>query len=116
VREHAETWIEAKGDTPMRLAGILLALVITTTVAHATFYQRTLYERLGGRPALALPPDVQSATVVLASTQEEATEGCGGHPKKQAVAILGVRGQPGGSGAHRAPPHFEAFFSASPDI
>jgi hemoglobin len=36
----------------MRLASILLALVITTTVAHATFYQRTLYDRLGGRPAI----------------------------------------------------------------
>jgi hemoglobin len=37
---------------PMRLAGILLALVMTTTIAHATFYQRTLYQRLGGRPAI----------------------------------------------------------------
>lgn len=36
----------------MRLAGILLALVMTTTVAHATFYQRTLYDRLGGKPAI----------------------------------------------------------------
>jgi hemoglobin len=36
----------------MRLAGILLALVLTTTLAHATFYQRSLYQRLGGRPAI----------------------------------------------------------------
>jgi hemoglobin len=37
---------------PMRLAGILLALVMTTTIADATFYQRSLYQRLGGRPAI----------------------------------------------------------------
>jgi hemoglobin len=38
---------------PMRLAGILLALVMTTTIANATFYhQRSLYQRLGGRPAI----------------------------------------------------------------
>ena len=36
----------------MRLAGILLALVLTTTLAHATFFQRSLYQRLGGRPAI----------------------------------------------------------------
>jgi hemoglobin len=36
----------------MRLAGILVALVLTTTLAHATFYQKTLYQRLGGRPAI----------------------------------------------------------------
>jgi hemoglobin len=34
------------------LAGILLALVVTTTLAHATFYQRSLYQRLGGRAAI----------------------------------------------------------------
>jgi hemoglobin len=38
--------------TPMRLAGVLLALVVTTTFAHATFYKRSLYDRLGGRPAI----------------------------------------------------------------
>ncbi len=40
----------------MRLAGlILLGLVVTTTVAHATFYhQRSLYQRLGGRQAIVL--------------------------------------------------------------
>ena len=39
----------------MRLAGILLALVLTTSLAHATYYhhQRSLYQRLGGRPAIA---------------------------------------------------------------
>jgi hemoglobin len=41
----------------MRLArpvGILLALAVTTTLAHATFYpkERSLYQRLGGRPAI----------------------------------------------------------------
>ena len=39
----------------MRLArpiGIVLAIGLTTALAHATFYQRTLYERLGGRPAI----------------------------------------------------------------
>jgi hemoglobin len=39
----------------MRLArpiGILLAIGLTTAIAHATFYQRTLYDRLGGRPAI----------------------------------------------------------------
>jgi hemoglobin len=36
----------------MRLAAVLLALVMTTTFAHATFYQRSLYQRLGGRPAI----------------------------------------------------------------
>jgi hemoglobin len=41
----------------MRLArpiGILLAIGLTTSIAHATFnYQkRSLYERLGGRPAI----------------------------------------------------------------
>lgn len=42
----------------MRLAGILLALVITTTFAHATFYKRgTLYERLGGRQAIVAVVD-----------------------------------------------------------
>jgi hemoglobin len=35
-----------------RLVGILLALGLTTSLAHATFYQRTLYQRLGGRPAI----------------------------------------------------------------
>jgi hemoglobin len=36
------------------LAAILLALVVTTTFAHATFYhnQRSLYQRLGGRAAI----------------------------------------------------------------
>jgi hemoglobin len=39
----------------MRLAGlILLGLVVTTTVASATFYQRSLYQRLGGRQAITL--------------------------------------------------------------
>jgi hemoglobin len=39
----------------LRLAGlILLGLVVTTTVAHATFYQRSLYQRLGGRQAIVL--------------------------------------------------------------
>lgn len=38
----------------MRLAGILLALALTTTWAHATFYQRSLYQRLGGRQAIVL--------------------------------------------------------------
>jgi hemoglobin len=43
----------------MRLArpiGIMLALALTTTIAHATYYsysQRTLYQRLGGRPAIS---------------------------------------------------------------
>jgi hemoglobin len=42
----------------MRLArplGILLAIGITTTMAHATFYsqQKSLYQRLGGKPAIA---------------------------------------------------------------
>ncbi len=41
----------------MRLArplGILLAIGITTTMAHATVYgqQRSLYQRLGGKPAI----------------------------------------------------------------
>jgi hemoglobin len=39
----------------MRLArpiGIVLAIGLTTALAHATFYQRTLYERLGGRAAI----------------------------------------------------------------
>ena len=39
----------------MRLArpiGILLAIGLTTALAHATFYQRTLYERLGARAAI----------------------------------------------------------------
>lgn len=39
----------------MRLArpiGILLAIGLTTAIAHATFYQRTLYDRLGGRAAI----------------------------------------------------------------
>jgi hemoglobin len=39
----------------MRLArpiGILLAIGLTTALAHATFYQRTLYDRLGGRAAI----------------------------------------------------------------
>jgi hemoglobin len=39
----------------MRLArpiGIVLAIGLTTALAHATFYQRTLYDRLGGRPAI----------------------------------------------------------------
>jgi hemoglobin len=39
----------------MRLArpiGIVLAIGLTTALAHATFYQRTLYERLGGRGAI----------------------------------------------------------------
>jgi hemoglobin len=39
----------------MRLAGlILLGIVVTTTVASATFYQRSLYQRLGGRQAITL--------------------------------------------------------------
>jgi hemoglobin len=39
----------------MHLAGlILLGLVVSTTVAHATFYQRSLYQRLGGRQAIVL--------------------------------------------------------------
>jgi hemoglobin len=42
----------------MRLArplGILLAIGITTTLAHATYYgqQRSLYQRLGGKPAIS---------------------------------------------------------------
>jgi hemoglobin len=39
----------------MRLAAVLAALVVTTTLAHATFYhsQRSLYQRLGGRAAIA---------------------------------------------------------------
>jgi hemoglobin len=42
----------------MRLAGlILLGLVVTTTVAHATFFQRSLYQRLGGRQAIVLVVD-----------------------------------------------------------
>jgi hemoglobin len=35
-----------------RPAGILLAVGLVTSVAHATFLQRPLYERLGGRPAI----------------------------------------------------------------
>lgn len=38
--------------TPMRLAGILLAFAVTATAAHATYYQRSLYDRLGGRMAI----------------------------------------------------------------
>jgi hemoglobin len=41
----------------MRLArtlGILLAIGLTTTLAHATYYgsQKSLYQRLGGKPAI----------------------------------------------------------------
>jgi hemoglobin len=36
----------------MRIAGILLALAVTASAAHATYYQRSLYERLGGRMAI----------------------------------------------------------------
>jgi hemoglobin len=38
----------------MRLAAVLAALILTTTLAHATFYhnQRSLYQRLGGRAAI----------------------------------------------------------------
>ena len=46
----------------MRLArtlGILLAIGITTTMAHATFYgqQKSLYQRLGGKPAITAVVD-----------------------------------------------------------
>ena len=46
----------------MRLArplGILLAIGITTTMAHATFYgqQKSLYQRLGGYDAIAAVTD-----------------------------------------------------------
>jgi hemoglobin len=44
-------------EIPMRLArtlGILLAIGLTTTLAHATYYgpQKSLYQRLGGKPAI----------------------------------------------------------------
>src|SRR4029079_14603559 len=47
----------SEGRSPMRLArplGILLAIGSTTTMAHATFYgqQKSLYQRLGGKPAI----------------------------------------------------------------
>ena len=36
-----------------RPIGIMLALALTTTIAHATFYpQKSLYQRLGGRGAI----------------------------------------------------------------
>jgi hemoglobin len=45
----------------MRLARstcVVLALALTTTLAHATFYpQKTLYQRLGGRPAISAVVD-----------------------------------------------------------
>ena len=45
----------------MRLAppiGIMLALALTTTIAHATFYpQKSLYQRLGGRAAIVAVVD-----------------------------------------------------------
>ena len=46
----------------MRLArpfGILLAIGLTTTLAHATFYgqQKSLYQRLGGKPAITAVVD-----------------------------------------------------------
>ena len=45
----------------MRLARstcVVLALVLTTTLAHATFYpQKTLYQRLGGRAAITAVVD-----------------------------------------------------------
>jgi hemoglobin len=45
----------------MRLArpiGIMLALALTTTIAHATLYpQKSLYQRLGGRAAITAVVD-----------------------------------------------------------
>ena len=41
----------------MRIAGVLLALAVTASAAHATFYQRSLYERLGKRPAIVAVVD-----------------------------------------------------------
>ena len=46
-----------EGRHPMQLVrplGILLAIGLTTTLAHATYYgqQKSLYQRLGGKPAI----------------------------------------------------------------
>ena len=41
----------------MRLASLLLALLVTASVAHATFYQRSLYQRLGGQRAIVAVVD-----------------------------------------------------------
>jgi hemoglobin len=41
----------------MRLASLLLALLVTASVAHATFYQRSLYQRLGGQKAIVAVVD-----------------------------------------------------------
>jgi len=44
----------------MRIAAFVLALLVTASVAHATFYQqhnRTLYQRLGGKQAITAVVD-----------------------------------------------------------
>jgi hemoglobin len=47
-----------KGETPnMRFVAVGLALLVTASAAHATFYQRTLYQRLGGKQAITAVVD-----------------------------------------------------------
>jgi hemoglobin len=41
----------------MRFAAVALALLVTASVAHATFTQRTLYQRLGGKQAITAVVD-----------------------------------------------------------
>jgi hemoglobin len=49
---------QAKGDPIMRIAAFVLALLVTASVAHATFFQqRSLYQRLGGQQAIVAVVD-----------------------------------------------------------
>jgi hemoglobin len=50
----------AKGDQTMRIAALVFSLLLTASVAHATFSQqhnRTLYQRLGGKTAITAVVD-----------------------------------------------------------